>query len=571
MIPEHTAQAIKEAAKIADVVDRFVDLKKSGSRYRGLCPFHNERTPSFYVTPSRNIFKCFGCGEGGDAVSFLMKHKGLTYPEALRYLAEMYDISIEDKTASGEQEQRSPKPSPRPTPPPPPPPDFIPKAVFLRSLKEYEHNNFVALLRTRFGNAVAAEMIGRYPVGTSKKKWPRAVVFWYLDTSNHVRYGKVVPFYPDRLNRIPKEDGGGVTAAHTLLRLSGNFSPCWYGEHLLPKRPAAPVGMVESEKAAILASLYLPGYVWLAAGGQDGIFDLAKWETLKGRRVVLFPDADPPDPKTGKSPFTRWSEHAERLRKLGYKVTVSDLLESDATPEDRTNKYDLADYLLNWEPETFRAAQEAQTAPPQPAPSQGAHERAAAPSPMPQPPTAPQPVAPGVPSGWQRIERQNEHGDTVRTWLDADGLPADWSEENAAALAALDTDTEPRPYQSQIDLCERYGFTFTGQSKYNPAKDDGLLDRGLERMERHRAVSGYTGEDMRRQRFEQWPEVLDIIRFFEAKPINQPFHLNGQTKVENPQKFVEAHLETVKSNNGNPAYRPYLENLIAAKTVLEAA
>lgn len=526
MIPEHTAQAIKEAAQIADVVDRFIDLKKSGSRYRGLCPFHNERTPSFYVTPSRNIFKCFGCGEGGDAIKFLMKHKGLTYPEALRYLAEMYGISIEDKTASGEQKQRSPKPSPRPTPPPPPPPpDFISKDVFRRSLKEYEHNNFVALLRTRFGNAVAAEMIGRCPVGTSKEKWPGAVVFWYLDTSNRVRYGKVVPFYPDRLNRIPKEDGGGVTAAHTLLRLSGNFSPCWYGEHLLPKRPAAPVGMVESEKAAILASLYLPGYVWLAAGGQDGIFDLAKWETLKGRRVVLFPDADPPDPKTGKSPFTRWSEHAERLRKLGYKVTVSDLLESDATPEDRTNKYDLADYLLKHEPQAFRAAQEARTASPQPAqaaPSQGTNERAAAPSPMPQPPIAPQPVA-------------------------------------------------PHPYQSQIDLCERYGITHPEQSKYNPAKDDGLLGRCLERMERHRAVSGYTGEDMRRQRFEQWPEVLDIIRFFEAKPINEPFHLNGQTKVENPKKFVEAHLETVKSNNGNPAYRPYLENLIAAKTVLEAA
>lgn len=80
MIPEHTAQAIKEAAQIADVVGRFVDLKRAGSRYAGLCPFHNERTPSFYVTPSLNICKCFGCGEGGDATAFLMKHQGLTYP-----------------------------------------------------------------------------------------------------------------------------------------------------------------------------------------------------------------------------------------------------------------------------------------------------------------------------------------------------------------------------------------------------------------------------------------------------------------------------------------------------------
>ncbi|MBL7795371.1 MAG: PriCT-2 domain-containing protein [Saprospiraceae bacterium] len=112
--------------------------------------------------------------------------------------------------------------------------------------------------------------------------------------------------------------------------------------------------------------------------------------------------------------------------------------------------------------------------------------RAAIPLPA---PTAPQPVAPGVPSGWQPLETQNQFGDRVRTWLDADGLPADWSGENAATLAALNTDTEPRPYQSQITLLERYGFTFIGQSKYNPAKDDGLLDRCLERMEAHRTRS----------------------------------------------------------------------------------
>jgi hypothetical protein len=486
LIPEHTAQAIKEAAQIADVVGRFVDLKRAGSRYAGLCPFHNERTPSFYVTPSLNICKCFGCGEGGDATAFLMKHQGLTYPEALRYLAEMYGIAIEDERGN-RAPYRSPKPSPRPTPPPQPAPDFISKDVFRASLKGYEHNNFVTFLRTRFGNAVAAEMIGRYPVGTSDRWKPGAVVFWYLDAAKRVRYGKVMQYDPDTGKR-DRSGSKGATAVHTLLELAGDFSPCWFGEPLLSKRPAAPVGIVESEKTAIVASLYHPETVWLAAGGQ-GITDPAKWGPLAGRRVALFPDADAPDPNTGKSPYTQWSEAAEHLRKLGHSVTVSDLLERDATPEDRAAKYDLADFLLKWEPETFRAAQEAHTAPPQPAPSQGAHERAAAPPPMPQPPTAPQPAAPGVPSGWQPLETRNQFGDTVRTWLDADGLPADWSGENAAALAALNTDTEPRPYQSQIDLCERHGFTFTGQSRYNPAKDDGLLDRCLERMETHRARS----------------------------------------------------------------------------------
>ena len=498
MIPEHTAQAIKEAAQIADVVGRFVTLKRAGSRYVGLCPFHTERTPSFTVTPSRNIFKCFGCGEGGDATAFLIKHQGLTYPEALRYLAEMVGIAVDD-TPGNRAPYKSPKPAPRPTPPPQPAPDFLPKTTFRATLKGHEKNNFVAYLRKRFGNAVAAEMVGRYNVGTSKDWKPGAVVFWYLDTLNRVRYGKVMQYDPDTGKR-DRSGQVGAMAAHTLLKLTGNFTPCWYGEHLLNKNTAAPVGIVESEKTGIIASLYFPGFVWLAAGGK-GVADPAKWGPLEGRRVVLFPDADPPDENTGKSPYTQWSEAAEHLRKLGYNVTASDLLERDATPEDRAAKYDLADYLLKMEPQAFRVAQEAHTTPPQPAhaaPSQPAHEHRAAAPPMPRPPTAPQPVAPGVPSGWQRIEQQNKFGDTVRTWLDADGLPANWSEEHAPAVAALDTDTEPRPYQSQIDLCERYGFMFAGQDKYNASKDDGLLDRCLARMERHRAApgTGYIGRNI---------------------------------------------------------------------------
>lgn len=496
MRPEHTAQAIKEAAQIADVVGRFVTLKRAGSRYVGLCPFHTERTPSFYVTPSLNICKCFGCGEGGDAVSFLMKHQGLAYPEALRYLGEMYGIAIDDERGN-RAPYKSHSVTPRPTLPPPPAPDFLPKDVFRASLKEYEHNNFVAYLRKRFGEDAAAEMIGRYPVGTSDSWKPGAVVFWYLDTAKpaRVRYGKVMQYNPDTGKR-DRSGKVGATAAHTLLGLSGNFTPCWFGEHLLPKRPAAPVGIVESEKTAIIASQYHPETVWLASGGQ-GIADPAKWEPLKGRRVVLFPDADAPDPNTNKSPFTQWSEHAERLRKLGYHVTVSDLLETEATPEDRAAKYDLADFLLKWEPDTFRAAQEARTAPPQPAhvaPRPAAHEQ---PAHAPQPPTEPpaQPVAPGTPSGWQRFEGQNQFGDTVRTWLDADGLPALWSDENAAALAELATDATEPPYQTNIGLCERHGFAFAGMGTYNPATDDGLLDRCLARIERHRAApeTGYIG------------------------------------------------------------------------------
>lgn len=90
MIKQEDVAKILEAAKIEDVVGAFVPLKKRGANYIGLCPFHNEKTPSFNVNPAKGIFKCFGCGEGGDAVGFVMKHEHYSYPEALRWLAARY-------------------------------------------------------------------------------------------------------------------------------------------------------------------------------------------------------------------------------------------------------------------------------------------------------------------------------------------------------------------------------------------------------------------------------------------------------------------------------------------------
>lgn len=89
-----------------DVVSEFVSLKRSGSNYKGLCPFHNDRTPSFYVSPTRGTCHCFTCGEGGDSVGFLMKHEQLTYPEALRWLAQRYGIEIEEKQLTDEQRKQ---------------------------------------------------------------------------------------------------------------------------------------------------------------------------------------------------------------------------------------------------------------------------------------------------------------------------------------------------------------------------------------------------------------------------------------------------------------------------------
>ncbi len=96
MITKETIDRIFDAARIEEVVGDFVQLKKRGVNLIGLCPFHNEKTPSFNVSPVRNIYKCFGCGKGGNAVNFIMEHEHYSYPEALRYLAGKYSIEIEE-------------------------------------------------------------------------------------------------------------------------------------------------------------------------------------------------------------------------------------------------------------------------------------------------------------------------------------------------------------------------------------------------------------------------------------------------------------------------------------------
>jgi DNA primase len=106
MIPKETVDRIFDTARIDEVVGEFVSLKKRGVNMIGLCPFHNEKTPSFNVSPVRGIYKCFGCGKGGNSVNFVMEHEHISYPEALRWLAKKYNIRIEEEEQSPEQAAR---------------------------------------------------------------------------------------------------------------------------------------------------------------------------------------------------------------------------------------------------------------------------------------------------------------------------------------------------------------------------------------------------------------------------------------------------------------------------------
>ncbi|MBN2775528.1 MAG: DNA primase, partial [Prolixibacteraceae bacterium] len=105
MIDQATIARILDTAEIVDVISDFINLKKRGVNYLGLCPFHNEKTPSFTVSPAKGIYKCFGCGKVGGAVNFVMEHDSLTYPEALKWLARKYNIEVVEKEETQEEKQ----------------------------------------------------------------------------------------------------------------------------------------------------------------------------------------------------------------------------------------------------------------------------------------------------------------------------------------------------------------------------------------------------------------------------------------------------------------------------------
>ncbi len=164
MINKETIQEIFETARIEEVVEEFVSLKKRGVNYIGLCPFHNEKTPSFTVSPSKGIYKCFGCGKGGNAVNFIMEHEQYSYPEALRYLAKKYNIEVEEEEQTPEQLQQ------------------LNEQESLFSLNNFALSFFTEnLFKTEEGKAIALsylkdrdlgeETIKKFQLGYSPDKW----------------------------------------------------------------------------------------------------------------------------------------------------------------------------------------------------------------------------------------------------------------------------------------------------------------------------------------------------------------------------------------------------------------
>lgn len=224
--------------------------------------------------------------------------------------------------------------------PKPKPISLIPVEVFKDSLKAHETNHFVQYLIKLFGVELTSELVSRYFIATSNY-WNGATVFWQIDTQGKVRTGKIMLYSPDTGKRV-KEPFNHITWAHKALKLTEfELKQCLFGEHLLIDK-TKPVAIAESEKTAIIASVYLPQFIWVAVGSLTNL-TAEKCSILKGRSVILFPDLNG---------FEKWTIKAKELSHIAI-FFVSDLLERKATEAERQKGFDLVDYLVKYNYKEF--------------------------------------------------------------------------------------------------------------------------------------------------------------------------------------------------------------------------
>lgn len=212
---------------------------------------------------------------------------------------------------------------------------YIDFDIFKQSLANYENNNFIKFLTSTFGENITDDLIKKYNIGTSTH-WEGSTVFFQMDNDNKIRAGKVMLYETHTGKRI-KVPFDHITWLHSLMKSEMfNLSQCLFGLHLI-KGNLKPIAICESEKTSIIASVYLPQFIWLATGGKNNMrADL--FTNLQNRKVVFFPDL---------KCFDLWSEKANTFGLSNY--TISDLLERKASDADKIKGLDLVDYLLKYD------------------------------------------------------------------------------------------------------------------------------------------------------------------------------------------------------------------------------
>lgn len=230
------------------------------------------------------------------------------------------------------------KPVVKPSPDPQPQISFLPYAWVEQSMQRFDINPLYRYLATVAGKEKTDRLFNLYKVGTSKM-WNGATVFWQIDINGDVRAGKIMGYDAKTGHRI-KEPFNQVSWVHSVRKIPDfHMKQCLFGEHLLADASsmARTVAIVESEKTALAAALFIPDLVWLATGGMHGCFNSEAMQVLKGRDVVLFPDLKATD---------EWRRKVKMLQSICKSATCSDLLEEMATNEQRSQGLDIADFLL---------------------------------------------------------------------------------------------------------------------------------------------------------------------------------------------------------------------------------
>ncbi|WP_146616146.1 DUF6371 domain-containing protein [Chitinophaga dinghuensis] len=247
---------------------------------------------------------------------------------------------------------------------------YIPIEVLEQSQQGYNVNRFTLYLNNLFGADITDDLIKHYHIGTSGSRWPGATVFWWMDITGKVRAGQVKQF--DITGHTVKSATGKshTTWIHSILQYTheqkqenlpawltdylqqgGNYVSCLFGEHLLKENTVKPVALVEAPATAIVASVYMPEFIWLATGSLSYL-SVERATALKGRKVVLFPDLS----QNGNA-YAKWEHVAKKLSDFMF-IQVSDLLEKNATEEERRQGLDLRDFLTRYRFSSFNTGAE---------------------------------------------------------------------------------------------------------------------------------------------------------------------------------------------------------------------
>ena len=212
---------------------------------------------------------------------------------------------------------------------------YVDRTVLQESVTNKQANYFLQYLSSIWNDEVVLSLANMYNIGYSSH-WNGSTIFWQVDSFGKIRSGKVMLYDPMTGKRI-KKPYSHINWIHKVLKLDKfNLQQCFFGEHLLNQNREKPVAIVESEKTAIIASIFLPEFVWLACGSVHNLNN-TKTKVLKGRAVVLFPDL---------GCYDLWNDKIPKLSKLAtYKTST--LLEEKATITERKQGFDLADYLTS--------------------------------------------------------------------------------------------------------------------------------------------------------------------------------------------------------------------------------